>query len=139
MRVRCQYPPFLTPLLRTAPLLGGCCLFLDILGAQGLLTELCGQHCEVVPDMSLTVQGHRCADGAIIGLDREAALQIRVGEDGVPGEDRAGLGAAPKLAAPSPFLPLSFPPFCSPCWASWLIWAEGLSSWGRTCPVHPEP
>lgn len=60
--------------------------------AWGHLTELCGQHCEVVPDMGLSVQGHCRADGAILGLDGEAALQIRVGEDGVSGEDGIELG-----------------------------------------------
>lgn len=42
--------------------------------------------------MGLSVQGHCCADGAILGLDGEAALQIRVGEDGVSGEDGIELG-----------------------------------------------
>lgn len=61
-------------------------------GGPGLLTKLCGQHCEVVPDSSLAVQGHGCADGAVLRLNGEAALHIRVGEDGVSGEDRVELG-----------------------------------------------
>lgn len=83
----------------TAPTLRDSCsarrqlLHLGLLGGPGLLTELCGQHCEVVPDPSLAVQGHCRADGAVFGLDGEAALWVRVGEDGVSGEDGAELGA----------------------------------------------
>lgn len=83
-------------------------------GVWGHLTELCGQHCEVVPDMGLSVQGHCRADGAILGLNREAALQIRVGEDGVSGEDGTELGLiwgqGHSLLLPPPFLFLSLPP-----------------------------
>lgn len=103
-------------------------------GGPGLLTKLCGQHCEVVPDTSLAVQGHHRADGAVFGLDREAALWIRVGEDGVSGEDGVELGA--DLGQGRSWL-LPLPPFCLPCWASWLFWAEGLSSSGLSLPRVP--
>lgn len=58
----------------------------------GLLTDFCGQHCEVVPDTSLAVQGHCRADGTIFRLDGEAVLRVRVGEDGVSGEVEWGWG-----------------------------------------------
>lgn len=78
------------------------------LQGSGPLTELCGQHCEVVPYSSLAVQGHGCADGAVLRLDGEAALHVRVGEDGVSGETEprswGGLGAGPQLAVLPPSL-----------------------------------
>lgn len=53
----------------------------------GLLTQFCGQNGEVVPDPSLAVQAHCCADSAIFGLNGEATLWVRVGEDGVSREN----------------------------------------------------
>lgn len=67
----------------------------------GLLTQLCGQHGEVVPDTSLAVQEHRCSDSAVFGLNGEATLWIRVGEDGVPRGNGTDLGAA---TSPLPLL-----------------------------------
>lgn len=59
----------------------------DASQGPGLLTQLCGQNGEVVPDPSLAVQAHGCADSAIFGLDGEATLWVRVGEDGVSREN----------------------------------------------------
>lgn len=67
----------------------------------GLLTQLCGQHGKVVPDTSLAVQEHCCSDSAVFGLNGEATLWIRVGEDGVSRGNGTDLGAA---TSPLPLL-----------------------------------
>lgn len=91
MRALAALPhPHMSP--GTAPLLGGCCLLPGLPGGPGLLTDFCGQHCEIVPDTSLAVQGHCRVDGTIFRLDGEAVLRVRVGEDGVSGEMEWGWG-----------------------------------------------
>lgn len=71
----------------------------------GLLTQLCGQHGKVVPDTSLAVQEYCCSDSAIFGLNGEATLWIRVGEDGVSRGNGTDLGAATSsLSLLSPLL-----------------------------------
>lgn len=40
-----------------------------------------------MPDTSLAVQAHGCTNSAIFGLNGEATLWIRVGEDGVSREN----------------------------------------------------
>lgn len=93
----------------------------------GLLTQLCSQNGQVVPDTSLTVQAHCCMDSAVFGLNGEATLWIRVGEDGVSRED--GLIWEWSLSC------LPYSPLCSSCWASRLILLECPNVLSRAVPA----